>query len=43
MSKELDTIEINTEITAELIEQPIAQLNELSLACVGGGVVTVSF
>ncbi len=43
MSKELDAIEISTEIIAELIEQPITQLNELSLACIGGGVVTVSF
>jgi hypothetical protein len=43
MSKELDTVEINTEIIADLMEQPVTQLNELSLACIGGGVVTVSF
>ena len=42
MSKEFDTIEINVDTSAKIIVQPLTQLDELSLALVGGGSGTVS-
>ncbi|GEM_PF-1331863 len=42
MSKEFDSIEINVDSSAKIIEQPLTQLDELSLALVGGGSGTVS-
>jgi hypothetical protein len=42
MSKEFDTIEINVEASENIIEQPLIQLDELSLALIGGGSGTVS-
>ena len=42
MSKEFDSIEINVDSSTKIIEQPLTQLDELSLALVGGGSGTVS-
>jgi hypothetical protein len=42
MSKEFDTIEINVDACANVVEQPLTQLDELSLALIGGGSGTVS-
>jgi hypothetical protein len=42
MSKEFDTIEINVDTRENIIEQPLTQLDELSLAVIGGGSGTVS-
>lgn len=42
MSKEFDTIEINVDTRENIIEQPLTQLDELSLALIGGGSGTVS-
>jgi hypothetical protein len=42
MSKEFDIIEINVDTRENLIEQPLTQLDELSLALIGGGSGTVS-
>jgi hypothetical protein len=43
MSKELDTIAINVEILVSTVEQSLTELNQLSLALVGGGGAIVSF
>jgi hypothetical protein len=43
MGKEINAVEINNEIVENNVEQPLTQLNELSLALVGGGSGTVQF
>ncbi len=43
MAKEFDTIEISNEMSADAAELSTTQLNELSLALVGGGLGTVTF
>ena len=42
MSKEFDAIEIIADTTGNIVEQPLTQLDELSLALIGGGSGTVS-
>jgi hypothetical protein len=42
MSKEFDAVEIKTETVTDSSEQVLTQLNELSLALIGGGLITVS-
>jgi hypothetical protein len=42
MSKEFDTIEINVDAFANIVDQPLTQLDELSLTLIGGGSGTVS-
>jgi hypothetical protein len=42
MSKEFDAVEINMETASDPSEQILTQLNELSLALIGGGLITVS-
>ena len=43
MGKEINAVEINNEVVENSVEQPLTQLNELSLAFVGGGCGTVQF
>ena len=43
MGKELNAVEINSEIIENTVEQSLTQLSELSLALIGGGNGTVSF
>ena len=43
MGKEINAVEINNEVVENNVEQPLIQLNELSLALVGGGSGTVQF
>ena len=43
MGKEINAVEINNEVVENNVEQPLTQLNELSLALVGGGSGTVQF
>ena len=43
MGKEINAVEINNEVVENKVEQPLTQLNELSLALVGGGSGTVQF
>jgi hypothetical protein len=43
MGKELNAVEVNNEIVQNIVEQPLVQLSELSLALVGGGGGTVIF
>jgi hypothetical protein len=43
MGKELNAFEINNEVVENALEQPLTQLNELSLALVGGGSGAVAF
>jgi hypothetical protein len=43
MGKELDVVEVNSEIVENIVEQPLVQLSELSLALIGGGGGTVIF
>jgi hypothetical protein len=42
MSKEFDAIEINVDARANLVDQSLTQLDELSLTLIGGGSGTVS-
>jgi hypothetical protein len=43
MGKEFDAIEIGNEMIADMAEPSVIQLNELSLALIGGGLGTVTF
>jgi hypothetical protein len=43
MGKELNAFEINNEVVENAAGQPLTQLNELSLALVGGGSGAVAF
>jgi len=43
MGKDFDAIEINIEMIADVVEPTVTQLNELSLAMIGGGTGTVTF
>jgi hypothetical protein len=43
MNRELDIIEINAEILVSVVEQPLIELNELSLSLIGGGGAIVTF
>ena len=43
MGKEINAVEINNEIIENNSERPLTQLNELSLALVGGGSGAVAF
>ena len=43
MGKEINAVEINNEVVENSVAQPLTQLNELSLALVGGGSGTVQF
>lgn len=43
MSKEFNNAEINHNDADKVVEQPVAELNDLSLALVGGGGAIVSF
>jgi len=43
MGKEINAVEINNEVVENNVEQPLIQLNELSLALIGGGSGTVQF
>jgi len=43
MGKEINAVEINNEVVENNVEQPLTQLNELSLALIGGGSGTVQF
>jgi hypothetical protein len=43
MGKEINAVEINNEIVENSVEQPLAQLTELSLALIGGGAGSVVF
>jgi hypothetical protein len=43
MGKEFNAVEINHEVVENAVEQPLTQLNELSLALVGGGSGAVAF
>ncbi len=43
MGKELNAVEISNEVLENDVEQPFPQLNELSLALIGGGAGSVVF
>ena len=43
MGKEINAVEINNEAVENNVEQLLTQLNELSLALIGGGSGTVQF
>ena len=43
MGKEFDAIELSNEIIADSAEPAVRQLDELSLALIGGGTGTVTF
>ena len=43
MGKELNAVEINNEVAENVAEQSVTQLNELTLALVGGGSGAVAF
>ena len=43
MGKEINAVEINNEVVENNVEQLLTQLNELSLALIGGGSGTVQF
>jgi hypothetical protein len=43
MGKEFNAVEINSDVVENAVEQPLTQLNELSLALVSGGSGAVAF
>ena len=43
MGKEFDVIEISNEMISDSAESAVTQLNDLSLALIGGGTGTVTF
>jgi hypothetical protein len=43
MGKEFNTVETNNKDSDKAVEQPVTELNDLSLALVGGGGAIVSF